>query len=130
MGMYTEFYLKVRLTDKIPEDMLTILNYMIELGDYGVQGQIQGLNLKHSLFSTERWPVMLRSASNIFNRSTTLTGHGLEYQLTVRANFKNYDDEISKFIDWINPYIINEPGTLLGFTIYEEHEDPTFIYKE
>jgi len=50
------------------------------------------------------------------------------YFLCIRSNFKNYDDEIQSFIDWIRPYINKSEGDFLGFWRYEEDEEPTLIY--
>ena len=50
------------------------------------------------------------------------------WYLTVRCSFKNYDDEIELFLDWLAPYI--ETYGFLGYHRYEEFDDPTLIYKE
>ena len=50
------------------------------------------------------------------------------YYLCVRANLKNYGEEIRKFLDWITPYLEKYEGEFLGFYRYEESEQPTLIY--
>lgn len=40
----------------------------------------------------------------------------------------NYDSEIKHFLDWLAPYI--ETNGFIGYTKYEEFEDPTLIYIE
>ena len=48
------------------------------------------------------------------------------YELNVRCNLKNYDYEISLFLNFIQPYL-NTNG-FIGYTRYEEHENPMLIY--
>ncbi len=47
--------------------------------------------------------------------------------LCIRCNFKNYDGEIDKFVDWIMPYLEEIDGDFLGFSRYEEFNDPKLI---
>ena len=48
------------------------------------------------------------------------------YKVNIRANLKNYDNEIDKFLHWLTPYIDTEG--FIGYTRYEEYDDPTLIY--
>ena len=45
-----------------------------------------------------------------------------------RSDFKNYDSEIEKFIDWIGPHLDVNPGEMIGYYRYEEFSEPTIIY--
>lgn len=47
-------------------------------------------------------------------------------KVNIRANLKNYDNEIDKFLHWLAPYIDTEG--FIGYTRYEEYDDPTLIY--
>ena len=49
------------------------------------------------------------------------------YNLNVRCNLKNYDGEISKFLDFIFPYVITYG--FIGYTRYEEFELPYLIWR-
>jgi hypothetical protein len=49
-----------------------------------------------------------------------------EYKLNVRCCFKNYDNEIDLFLDFIRPYLVTTG--FLGYKRYEEDDDPTLIY--
>lgn len=50
------------------------------------------------------------------------------YNLSVYSSFKNYDDEIAKFLDFIRPWI--ETDGFIGYMRYEDHDDPTLIYND
>lgn len=50
------------------------------------------------------------------------------WKVNIRANLMNYDSEIKHFLDWLAPYI--ETNGFIGYTKYEEFEDPTLIYIE
>lgn len=124
MGMYTEFVLGVALAEDTPKEIVMALAYMCgEKVEHYVPPN-------HDLFDTECWRTMLLTDSFYFDGITNSffkrdedTG---EYYLTVRCNFKNYDNEVNHFMDFIRPYL-NTKG-FLGYYRYEEYEDPTFIY--
>ena len=48
----------------------------------------------------------------------------------VRADLKNYDGEIEKFLDWAKPYIRPATGNCLGWVWYEEWDVPELIIWE
>ena len=104
MGMYTELNIGVDLAPSTPDSVIKVLNYM--LGDEEVDVDIPD----HPLFQTEGWRYMLVSDSYYFDRITdpSITYDVLtkRYNLNVRCNLKNYDGEISKFLDFIFPYVI------------------------
>lgn len=129
MGMYTEFHFNSRLKKDMPVEVRNMLKYMVSDGDdcfYELPD--------HPLFSTPRWAYMLRMGSYYFDAETHST---VNYDdilgqcvLCIRCNLKNYDGEIQKFIDWIDPYLDKYEGEFLGFYRYEETEEPTLIYKK
>lgn len=128
MGMYTELVLGVEI--KRDERVSDILKYM--LGDYDGDAprceQIRRDLPPHEFFKTERWHWMLVSDSFYFDGQTDsklyITDTGV--YLNVRCNLKNYDNEISLFLDWLSPYIITLG--FLGYERYEEFDHPTLIY--
>lgn len=125
MGMYTELNIGVNLKTSTPDNIIKILDYMLGNND---DDNIELTS--HSLFSTGRWKYMLRCDSYYFDGRTdsSMEYDGIikSYQLNVRCNLKNYDDEISLFLDFIQPYL--DTYGFLGYTRYEEYEDPTLIY--
>lgn len=126
MGMYTELHFNSALKRNIPTPVLEILNYMIGNDEFAP------VCPDHPLFSTSRWPIMLRCDSYYFDADTHSTLRydeiSTQHYLCIRTNFKNYEGEIEAFVDWIMPYLDKVPGDFLGFSRYEETEEPTLIY--
>ena len=126
MGMYTELHFNSRLKPDVPTSVLRVLEYM--LGENSAIGEPIP---DHPLFNTSRWAVMLRCDSYYFDADTisTLRYDDIsQHSLCIRTNFKNYEGEIEKFLDWIRPYLDKDEGDFLGFYRYEETEEPTLIY--
>lgn len=126
MGMYTEFHFNVELKRDVPEEVISALKYMTT-----VDG-LEPTDLPyHPLFWTDRWYYMLTCDSYYFPMipATSLLYDNIAkcYFLSVRSNFKNYDDEIEKFLDWISPYVVDTID-FAGFYRYESAEEPTLIY--
>ena len=128
MGMYTEFHFNASLKENTPIEIIEVLQTM--LGDEKVL-----LNtLKHPLFTTKdsRWRFMLQCDSYCFDADTHSTLRyddiGKSYYLCIRCNLKNYENEIENFVDWIKPYLDKQKGDFLGFSRYEETEQPTLIF--
>lgn len=51
----------------------------------------------------------------------------------LHANLKNYDGEIAKFFDWIDPYVEGSEGDYMGYSLYEEtepNEPPRSFFKK
>ncbi len=115
MGMYTELVISTRVkNDPVPVE---ILKYMTGRGE-------PPLTLpEHSLFTTPRWQFMLMGGSYYFvPRSITLfefDNIGQDWAFISRSDFKNYDDEIAKFIDWLRPHL-SDRDEMIGYYRYEE----------
>lgn len=127
MGDYTEIHFNVELVRDVPVEVTDVLRYMV--GYLDEQPPLP----EHPLFGDTRWRRMLRCNSDYFPMSTSSTCFyddiASRWFLSVRSNFKNYDDEINLFIDWIDPYVDAYPGEFLGFHRFEQDEDPTLIRK-
>lgn len=125
MGMYTELVLSTRV--KPIESVIDVLQYMAGKKDKPVLPN-------HPLFKTTRWDRLFASCSSYFvPRSVCLLEYdeiGGYWVLILRADLKNYEGEIEKFIDWIDPYLDLLPGELVGYSRYEETNEPTLIYKK
>lgn len=125
MGMYTELFLAVELNNE-EKEILKILEYMIE-GKEIPKSMIPN----HPLFSCERFHMIFHGESFYFHSSAHAklnNNMGIRTDLTTIFNLKNYDSEIEKFLDWLCPYIMLEG--YLGTYMYEEWEEPLFIYKK
>lgn len=124
MGMYTELVMSCRIKDD--PIVINILKYMI--GEAEEKPQLPD----HSLFSTDRWNFMLQCSSYYFVPEAV---HLLKYNeigkywcFINRSDFKNYDDEVNKFIDWITPYMRDTDGDMIGYSRYEQDKSPIIYY--
>lgn len=125
MRMYTELVLGIEIEDN--DKIIQTLRYMLGETEYQPVDD-------HELFKTDRWDYMLKCDSYYFDGQTDsklymddLYEDNPKFYLNVRCNLKNYNNEINKFLDWLNPYI--KTFGFLGYLRYEENEDPTLIYK-
>ena len=135
MGMYTEFHFNALLKPDVPKKVIDVLKCMV--GDPSCPHErTEGIDTRdlpdHALFGETRWRWMLTGNSYYFDMvpSSILKWDSISnaYYLSTRSNFKNYDNEISLFIDWIKPYLDKDDGEFLGFSRYETTETPTLIY--
>lgn len=134
--MYTEFHFNSELSKDTPSEVIIILRVMLqELSFDAIDFPLPDA----PLFKTERWRTMLVCDSYYFDADTHSTlrfddlncKKGKSYFLCIRCNLKNYDSEIEKFVDWIDPYLEDkDSGDFLGFSRYEESEDPVIIRKK
>lgn len=130
MGMYTELHLCVRMNPNLPKEVVDILHFMVGHSDEMPSIEDDGLP-DHPLFRTGRWFFMLRSDSYYFamlpNAEFQFDDIANQYYLSIRTNFKNYDDEIAKFLNWIMPYV-EYRDECYGYIRYEEDKLPTLIF--
>jgi hypothetical protein len=128
MGMYTELHYNAELRKDVPTQVLDALRWM--LGELD-----QPVDLPdHPLFKMTRAGFMLRCDSYYFAADThstlRLDDIDKQYRICIRCNLKNYEGEIEAFCDWIDPYVDAYDGDFLGFSRYEESEDPELIRKK
>lgn len=124
MGMYTELHFNAQLRRDLPKQVLDTLAFMVDkVPDKPVELP------DHPLFATRSWGSMLVCDSSYFpaETSTHLVLEAGRWSLSVRSNFKDYDDEVKHFLDWVRSYL-NADGECLGFYRYEEDDHPTLIY--
>ena len=127
MGMYTELVISTRIVDD--PQVIAILKYMI--GKTEEKPELPD----HPLFLTDRWDRMLNCCSYYF---TPAVVHYLEYDkigenwsFISRSDFKNYDNEVRKFFDWIDDYIdCSRGGEMIGYSRYEESDEPQIWYTQ
>jgi len=127
MGMYTELVMACELPKDTPENIINIIKYM--LGE--IDEKPDTIEEDDSLFNTTRWCCMLRSSSYYFIKSRSASSLQYDeiskhYILSIWCNLKNYDEEIDKFLNWIIHY--TSSYGFVGYTRYEEFENPTLIY--
>ena len=132
MGMYTEIYVKAVLKEDVDDNVINILKYMLGIDDV----ELEDFTIpSHSLFKTDRWDSMLRSGSYYHVPYTVklfeYNDISESYYLVVRSDFKNYQDEIGKFFDWITPYLKKYGDkTFIGYSLYEGDDEPKLYYIE
>ena len=125
MGMYTELVMGVELRKDVPTQVIETLRFML-----GERPDEPTPLPEHPLFGDTRWRHMLLCDSYYFDGDTMHAFRKDEiadaWFLTVRCNLKNYDNEIEKFCDWLEPYM-NTEG-FYGYKRYEEAEVPTLLF--
>jgi len=125
--MYTAFHFASELKKDTPKEVIEILDYMASNTDKEPEKLPE-----HNFFKCSRWKWLFTMDSCYFDADThstfrydiVLNGH----YLTITSNLKNYDNEIKLFVDWISPYLAKNNGDFLGYSRYEENEEPTLIY--
>lgn len=126
MGMYTELVIKCSIKEDAPQVVINVLDKLFN----GVGNEI--LNLPdHEFFRCDRWR-HIGSWSSYYHTPFALSKFEhdeISSHLFSRSDLKNYNNEISKFIDWLMPYVDEEVGQCIGWTWYEEKRIPTLIFK-
>ena len=130
MGNYTELVLAFELKKDTPKYIYNTLFYMIH-GKTPEKIEIDmfflGSKARHRfmLQSSSYYFSYPQSFSKIYYDNITETHH-----VSIRCSFKNYENEIGSFLQWIKPYIYGNRHKFLGYSMYEEADKPTLIYLE
>jgi hypothetical protein len=126
MGMYTVLHLDIRLRDDLPDNIFNLLNHMLN-----GSGEYPHPLPDHPLFTTDtRWDYMLCSSNAYASCIHQLERHEFfGIRMCVQSSFKNYNDEINKFLNWLAPYADPDmsDNTFVGYSRYEEHTYPDVI---
>ena len=127
MGMYTKLSIELSFKDKLQKEVITALEDMV--GDKTVEDVVSSDLPKHELFKSLRWNSMLWSSSYYHTPFNLTKLHyddvSKRYYLISSSDFKNYNNEINLFFDFIKDYV--EEG-FLGYSLYECDEVPTLYY--
>jgi hypothetical protein len=116
MGSYTQFFFAAKVNDE--PAVIEVLRFMMFRGERPPLPD-------HPLFRTERWDCML--CMEDLNVQKLEKGYRDTWNVVAHSNFKNYDGEIDKFVDWIRPYLWAGGPEMIGFKLYEHNEDPTIL---
>lgn len=122
MGEYTELLLKCRIKENISEDVNHILNYLFN--DDNHPDKLPD----HGFFKCERWYMIGRCCS-YYHIPSSFSKFDERY-LFSRSDLKNYDQEIYKFLDWVDPYIDEDINQCIGWVWQEQEDNPTLIRKQ
>ena len=126
MGMYTEIVTNLDFREDLPAEVIDALNYMS-----GNTDQRPDNLPDHPLFQTDRWDYMLRCSSYYFvprSYCDFFQGRIGGWFLSCRSDLKNYGSEIEKFFDWIAPYVDDPEGSFMGYSRYEESNEPKLYF--
>lgn len=128
MGMYTEINVCFDLRQDVSMDVVGILHALID--DVELPSLV--VLPKHEFFRCDRWKMVCCCGSYYFDGLThsimSFDMISKTWKVNIRANLKNYDSEIEKFLDWLVPYI--KTCGFIGYARYEEFDDPTLVYIE
>ena len=136
MGYYTELKFIAILRQDTPSEVVDLLDRVIRKGDFGVDSVLFKSDdvfkpaIEHPFFKCERWYMLFTST----NWDEKMQG-GLFYKrrnnwvIDLHTEFKNYDDEIDEFIDWISPYVSGrKKKQYAGYYKGETQENKMNIY--
>jgi len=115
MGMYTliEFSLKLDETHERYDDVRRTLEIMLT---GNIFNNISKLWPDVELFRAARWDYML-CCDSAYHDEDTMHRAAWPYLYCV-SNFKNYDEEVEKFVAWIEPYVS-------GMSLRHRYEEAT-----
>lgn len=124
MGMYTELIFGASLKPNAPNEVIDSVKFMIGEREEVPEGfpfdpDTRTFNSGSYYFAVNN-PVNKMWYDEI----------GEDWRISIRANLKNYEDEIEKFLDWIRPFISQGSGSdeMYAIVIYEEDDKPTIYY--
>jgi len=130
MGMYTEFFFRTTLKKDLPADVLAVVKYFGGVTD---ERPTEDELPDHPLFKCYRWEMLGRSYGQgrfdtMRQRDESKGAWGWDHNdggtLAFWCEFKNYESEIQKFIDWITPHLASTLPEYLGYSLYEEDDEP------
>ena len=133
MGDFTKLQFELAVKKDTPEDIVSIIRYMIGEPVEHIETIISRID-HHCLFTIFRWETMLRSFSDPADNKPENTIHSYiiknhqEYKLHVYSVFKNRDDELNLFFDWIHPYVNETWLAYVGTIVNDTSDHPALIY--
>lgn len=135
MGDFTNLHFSCELKPDTPSDVIEALQYMAGLSKvYAVpRGDLNNLArwqtfLQGDSYYTYAAPVAKltqeKRGQNPYNEQS-------EWFFTVVCSFKNYDDVLEAFFDWLSPYVaVHSNSFMLGYILKpEQGNHPIGIYK-
>ena len=125
MGMYTEFFYRAEIRKNVPENVREVLKFLCA-GAPRPPGDLPD----HEFFQCSRWEdVAVMGSAYFISREPIFRDTGNAYELAIHSNMKNYGGEIQKFVDWVDPYVRAIRGDFLGYSLYEESNQPEMFFR-
>jgi hypothetical protein len=113
MGHYTELKFKAKLRTDTPGEVINLLKRVLIDGDLGLDDKVLFSHedvfdpgIEHELFKCKRWEALFLSTNWDDEMQGGKMYFGKYWTIDIHAEFKNYDDEIDKFMDWISPFVV------------------------
>ena len=135
MGTYTELHLNLKLRKGIPVEIKHLFEKVVNDRDLRVNGLFTSQDvfvpdIGHSFFKCDRW-YMLFLGNNFYEEIgiSKFIEDIYYYRLIINSEFKNYDNEINEFINFITPYTIGrKKKQYVGWSLREDHDKRENIY--
>lgn len=112
MGHYTELQCKIKLRKDTPDNVVSILKRVLVERDLGHDKVLFDTKdvfkpeLDHDFFKCERWYMLFLSTNWGDIQGGKMYQEKGHWVVDLHTEFKNYDNEIDKFIDWITPFVV------------------------
>ena len=135
MGTYTELHLNLKLRKDIPVEIKYLFEKVVNNRDLEVNGlfssqDVFAPNINHQFFKCDRW-YMLFLGNNFYEEVgiSKFIEDIYYYSLIINSEFKNYDNEINEFINFITPYTIGrKKKQYVGWSLREDCDKRENIY--
>lgn len=127
MGMYTELIFGATLKENTPTYVTNALNSIInDRVNVNLSDEVKQFSDEY-LLSKLIWCTSYYFGAHTNKPSCVFDKIANRWCISFRANCKNYQNEIEKFIEFIKPYVEYDSGTTNIFAIvqYEEDDYPT-----
>ena len=131
MGMYTELIFGATLKETTPTYMTDAFNQVINDKDAKLSGEAKQFIDEYSL-SKLIWCTSYYFGAHNNKPSCVFDKIANRWCISFRANCKNYQNEIEKFIEFIKPYVEygSGPTNIFAIVQYEEDDYPTLYGTE
>lgn len=132
MGMFTKINIILKIKNDAPLNIKTILTHMFEGADLTELEELIDLP-DHDFFKEGSRVWFPKSGGSYYFTGTANSAIKFrivdnQMVLHIDTDFKNYDDEIKHFLDWIAPYVDADEDEFLGYSRYEEDYNPTLYF--
>lgn len=128
MGFYTELKFDAKLLRSTPIEIILLLESLINLQDSSIP---DASFIDHEFFDCTSWYKIFLPSQFLETQENTLDFQNGRYIISIHSEFKNYDQEIEKFVDWIKPYVIGrKKKQYVGYFRNENSNNKTNIYIE
>lgn len=125
MGHYTDFYFKAKLN--LSRDVADFVTTSL------IMTNIESAPPEHEFFKCERWTQLFCEDSSFYNKTQSIS-QNIErryYTVEIWSCFKNYDNEVEKFLEWIKPFVIGRKKKIyLGWWMVEGMDHRFNEYKK